>query len=128
MYKYSKSTGGFYLPAIHGAAIPEDAVDISEEDHTVLMLAQGEGKVISSDENGYPIAVVPVPATSSKEDRIASLQVAYDSDRSKLNQAWLSAMIADGAEETARKALIVDKMTALDAQLEADILTIIMEE
>lgn len=63
----------------------------------------------------------------SKEARIEALQSAYDSDRDKLNRAWLSAMIADGTEETARKILIVDQMTACDAQLEIDILTIIME-
>jgi hypothetical protein len=68
---------------------------------------------------------IPKP---SKEERIGALQVAYDADRDRLNRAWLSAMIADGTEETARKAAIEDQMTALDAQLEADVLSVLMEE
>lgn len=68
------------------------------------------------------------PAQPSQEDRITALQAAYDYDRDKLNKAWLSALIADGAEETARKLAIQGQMDALDAQLEADILAILMEE
>lgn len=63
----------------------------------------------------------------SKEARIAFLQSVYEIDRDKLNKYWLAALIADGAEETARKTAIEGEMTALDAQLEVDILTIIME-
>jgi hypothetical protein len=66
--------------------------------------------------------------TLSKEGRITALQVAYENDRDRLNRAWLSAMIADGAEETARKSAIQAQMTTLDEQLEADILAVIMEE
>ena len=70
-------------------------------------------------------AKIPRP---SKEDRISAIQADYESDRDKLNRAWLSATIADGAEETARKAAIEAQMSDLDAQLEADILAVIMEE
>ena len=52
----------------------------------------------------------------------------YGSDRDKLNKAWLSAIIADGTDETARKTAIQVQMDALDAQMESDILAILMEE
>jgi hypothetical protein len=60
--------------------------------------------------------------------KIQALNDVYESDRDKLNRAWLSAMIADGADETVRKAAIEAQMSDLDAQLEADILAVIMEE
>lgn len=59
---YSKLTGGFYDPALHGE-IPADAVEITAEQHTALMQAQSDGKQIVADDNGYPIAIdPPVPA------------------------------------------------------------------
>jgi hypothetical protein len=58
---YSKSTGGFYDVAIHGTAIPADAVEITDDLHAALMNAQSDGMRISSDETGGPIAVAPPP-------------------------------------------------------------------
>lgn len=56
---YSKSTGGFYDPAIHGDAIPADAVEVTETEHKTLMAAQSEGKAITADANGSPVAIDP---------------------------------------------------------------------
>ncbi len=58
---FSKTTGGFYDPAIHGSAIPADAVEISTEAHTELLAAQSAGKVIVGDKKGLPQAVDPAP-------------------------------------------------------------------
>lgn len=58
---YSKTTGGFYDPEIHGSAIPEDAVEISTEAHAELLAAQSAGKVIVGDADGLPQAVDPAP-------------------------------------------------------------------
>ena len=60
---YAKSTGGFYDTAIHGDAIPADAVEITNEQHAALLSAQSAGKLIQSDDGGNPIAVAP-PAPS----------------------------------------------------------------
>src|SRR5690554_636524 len=57
---YSKQTGGFYDPEIHGNNIPEDAVEISKELHSSLLQGQASGKVIVSDESGYPVLSDPV--------------------------------------------------------------------
>lgn len=76
---YSKTTGGFYVPEIHGSAIPEDAVEISVEAHVELLAAQSAGKVIVSDKKGLPKAVAP-----------AAPVITWDDVRSKRN-ALLSA-------------------------------------
>ncbi|BBH14541.1 hypothetical protein [Chromobacterium haemolyticum] len=58
---YAKSTAGFYDPAIHGEAIPSDAVEITTEEHAALLFAQSAGKVIRAGEDGKPLAVDPPP-------------------------------------------------------------------
>ena len=59
---YSVQTGGFYSREIHGDNIPADAVEITTEQHAALLQGQSEGKVITADENGYPILIDPPPA------------------------------------------------------------------
>jgi hypothetical protein len=52
---YSKTNNGFYDESI--GAVPVDAVEISPRLHSELLDAQSKGKVITSDGEGYPIAV-----------------------------------------------------------------------
>ena len=55
MTKYfSKSTNGFYDNNIN-SVIPSDAVEITDDFHLELLNGQSSGKIISSDENGYPV-------------------------------------------------------------------------
>lgn len=63
---YSKSTGGFYTPTIHGDTIPADAVGpLSAEQHAALLSGQCEGKSIGADENGWPVLIdPPLPSTA----------------------------------------------------------------
>lgn len=56
---YSKTTGGFYDPEIHGDAVPSDCVEISKERHDELLAEQSAGKVIVADKKGQPKAVAP---------------------------------------------------------------------
>lgn len=63
---YSKLTGGFYSNDIHGDNIPEDAVEITAEHHAALLEDQSQGKIISADENGYPILIDPPPMTAEQ--------------------------------------------------------------
>lgn len=60
---YSKSTGGFYSPEIHGDRMPSDAAKITTATYNSLLAAQSNGKSIVPDENGNPIAVGPVAET-----------------------------------------------------------------
>lgn len=62
--KYSQTTGGFYDPAIN-PFIPADAVEVTQAQYYALMIAQANGKEISHDADGFPIAVDPdAPETS----------------------------------------------------------------
>lgn len=70
---YAKSTNGFYDAAIHGDSIPADAVEITSEYHAALMQAQGEGKQITSDENGSPLAIDPPQPVRTKESLLADV-------------------------------------------------------
>lgn len=60
---YSKQTCGFYDAAIHGAAIPVDAVEITTEEHAALLAGQGQGKLIVADGDGRPLLQDPPPPT-----------------------------------------------------------------
>ena len=71
---YSKTTGGFYDPEIHGEAVPSDCVEISKERHEELLAEQTAGKVILGDEEGLPQAVAP-----------AAPALTWDAVRSKRN-------------------------------------------
>lgn len=68
---YSKATGGFYDEAIHGANIPDDAVEISNETHAFLMAEQGAGKRIVGDDNGFPVVQEPPAPTADQLRKIA---------------------------------------------------------
>lgn len=63
---YAKSTNGFYDEAIHGDNIPADAVEITVEEHQVLLEGQSQGKIISADENGKPVLKDPPPPTTEQ--------------------------------------------------------------
>ena len=63
---YSASTGGFYAAEIHGDSIPEDAVEITAEEHAALLAGNAAGQVIVADEDGKPVLQDP-PAPTVEE-------------------------------------------------------------
>ncbi|EMV7654251.1 tail fiber assembly protein [Escherichia coli] len=63
---YAKSTGGFYTPEINGKNIPDDAIEITEDEYLGLLQAQADGKIITSDNNGNPVAIDPPPLTQEE--------------------------------------------------------------
>lgn len=72
---YSKTTCGFYTREIHGDNIPADAVEITAEQHMSLMQWQSEGKIITADENGYPVLIDPPPTPAPEpKSRFTSLE------------------------------------------------------
>ncbi|MGN5127331.1 tail fiber assembly protein [Aeromonas sp. 30P] len=70
---FSKKTGGFYTEAIHGADIPDDAKEIEQARYDELMAGASDGKIISSDDNGYPILISP-PEQPAAEKALAELE------------------------------------------------------
>jgi hypothetical protein len=71
--KYSPSTNAFYHPAVHGHAIPADAVAVSPEEHATLLAAQARGEIIRPDENGQPVAVAPAPHVPTRAELLAAI-------------------------------------------------------
>lgn len=63
---YAKSTSGFYSREIHGDNIPADTVEITQQQHAALLQGQSEGKVITADENGYPVLIDPPQPTADQ--------------------------------------------------------------
>lgn len=58
---YSKTNQAFYDSAIH-SRLPEDAVEISQEQHAVLLAGQSQGQVIMPDKDGKPVLAPLAPS------------------------------------------------------------------
>lgn len=71
MYKYSKSTNGFYFSALH-SDIPDDAVEIADALYNEVCANRPANKVLASDESGYPILIDP-PEVSAPPKQFTSL-------------------------------------------------------
>lgn len=97
------STRGFYDSAIHGNAIPGDAVEITSAQHLFLINGQAAGKQIDwSAADGIPVLVDPPAPTfdqqvdtnkaalQSEMDRVAKLR-GYDNIDSACKYASLPA-------------------------------------
>lgn len=94
--EYSKTTNGFYDPAIHGGDIPSDAVEITAEQHAALLAEQSAGKRIVSDANGYPIAVDPPPLSLDQVKAVAL--AAIDAEAGVARARYIT--VAPGQEAT----------------------------
>ena len=85
---YSKTTGGFYDPEIHGEAVPSDCVEISKERHDELLAEQSAGKVIVGDAEGMPQAITPAaPALTWDAIRVERNALLSASDWTQLADA-----------------------------------------
>lgn len=87
---YAKSTSGFYTTEIHGENIPDDAVEISNEDHAALLQKQSEGMRIVADEDGKPIWIAPPPPTD--EEQAAAVRAQRDELLAKTDWRFRSDM------------------------------------
>ena len=94
--KYASSTGGFYLPAIHGTNIPADAVEISDAEHSALMAGQSVGKRIQADANGRPVLVDrPAPTLAAT---VAEALATIDAEAGRARARYIT--VAPGQEAT----------------------------
>lgn len=96
MKKYSATTGGFYEPTIHGDNIPSDAVEITEEEHAVLLAGQSAGQRIMPGANGYPVLQDP-PAPTLAEAQ-ASAHASIDAEAGAARARYIT--VAPGQEAT----------------------------
>lgn len=67
---FSAQTKGFYLPELHGDGIPDDVVEITDEEHAALLAAQGAGQVIAVGADGKPVAKDRPAATGADLERV----------------------------------------------------------
>lgn len=72
---FSQSTLGFYDDKIH-AQMPDDVVEITDDKHREIMTSQSDGKVISADQDGNPIAIdrEPIPQETLIKMQIKQLE------------------------------------------------------
>ncbi|MFJ3050861.1 DUF4376 domain-containing protein [Pseudomonas nitroreducens] len=75
---YSQTTGGFYSTEIHGTNIPDDVVEITDEEHQKLLDGQSRGLLIQADESGTPELVAPPIAPVDLKAVIAARRYAAE--------------------------------------------------
>lgn len=116
MIFFSKSTKGFYLKSLHAGKIPEDAVEITEDEHFILLQGQSAGKIISVDEQGFPTLTEPPSKSLTRQEiEVMRLQAyadpVYGSDRYFSEALSLEAIGAPSEEvESVRQMGLARKM------------------
>lgn len=124
---YSRSTGGFYDPAIHGADIPSDAVEITTDEHAALLAGQAEGQRIVSGPDGAPMLADPPAPTEAElaaarcmaiQDELTAIDAASARPLRAILAAQASGGMADPADMT-RIASLEAQAVALRAELAA---------
>lgn len=80
---YSANQKAFYHPAIH-AAMPQDAVEITDARYAELILGQEQGRAIVPDEKGKPI-LAPIAAPSIEQVRAQAMGAM---------EAWITQFLA----------------------------------
>lgn len=94
MKYYSNETNGFYDSEINGDDIPQDAVEITDEKWMELLNGQSGGKIISADDNGYPVLMDPPPLTLEQHVAIAESQKqALIAEASQKTQLWQTQLV-----------------------------------
>ena len=88
-YYYSASRQGFFpvddkREYESGAGWPEDGIPVTDSDYKALFDAQGKGKIIKPDDNGYPVASEPVidyvaTAEAERTSRMSALTLRINS-------------------------------------------------
>jgi len=122
---FSRSRGGFFDEAIHGALgeegslIPSDAQPVEAVAYTALLAEQATGKRIVGDAAGAPVAVVP---TLSPEELLAAARARRDRELAKTD--WTQ--LGDAALSEAQRQLwaqhrqaLRDLPAAIEAAIEA---------
>ena len=101
---YSASTNGFYSEEMNGDTIPEDAIEITDEEWGALLDGQSKGKLISSDKKGRPV-LKDYPAPTAEQ-----LAVMAASEKAKL--LALATIAIDPLQDAADLEIATDKEAA----------------
>lgn len=101
---FSAKKMGFYTSEIHGENMPDDVVEITDEEHTELLEGQSLGKVIAADKDGRPFLQdqQPIPPLTIAQVEALRLKAYADpvtgSDRYFAEAARMNAMGEAGAD------------------------------
>ena len=101
---YSALTNGFYSEEMNGDTIPEDAIEITDEEWGALLDGQSKGKLISSDKKGRPV-LKDYPAPTAEQ-----LAVMAASEKAKL--LALATIAIDPLQDAADLEIATDKEAA----------------
>lgn len=101
---YSASTNGFYSEEMNGDTIPEDAIEITDDEWGALLDGQSKGKLISSDKKGRPV-LKDYPAPTAEQ-----LAVMAASEKAKL--LALATIAIDPLQDAADLEIATDKEAA----------------
>lgn len=101
---YSALTNGFYSEEMNGDTIPEDAIEITDEEWGALLYGQSKGRLISSDKKGRPI-LKDYPAPTAEQ-----LAVMAASEKAKL--LALATIAIDPLQDAADLEIATDKEAA----------------
>jgi hypothetical protein len=101
---YSALTNGFYSEEMNGDTIPEDAIEITDEEWGALLDGQSKGRLISSDKKGRPI-LKDYPAPTAEQ-----LAVMAASEKAKL--LALATIAIDPLQDAADLEIATDKEAA----------------
>lgn len=131
---YSKNTGGFYTLDIHGSNMPEDVVEITEQEHQALLQAQATGMRIEGDNKGKPVAM-PAQATLSELKVAKKYEMAryFTQSMQQITSGYPADEIASwGKQETEARAFsanataltpLVDALSAARGVAKAELVT-----
>lgn len=100
---YSVSAGCFFDKSIFGVNIPDDAVEISDNEHRYLLKGLASGKQIELDENGFLVLIDPPIRVPKSYELCAAIDSAADSARAAVAGDPLRAVEYDRAAAEAHE-------------------------
>lgn len=83
-YYYAKSAKGFFISDLYLGVIPTDAVELTAEHYESLFQGQTNGKLITENDEGYPV-LVDYPPPLAEEVRVVRNAMLRDTDWTQAN-------------------------------------------
>lgn len=109
---FSKEKMSFYIPALHGANMPADAVKISKDLHASLLDGMSSGKRLAATAEGLPILIDPPIKVPTADDHRAAVAA----ERYKRETAGI--MVGDMAIDSGRDSQALITGAAVAAMLD----------
>jgi hypothetical protein len=115
---FSPSTRGFYLPEIHGDAIPQDVVGVSAEQHAALLAAQAAGQVIAVNQAGQVVAQDAPPVQPVAIRKIRSLAFRERLSEARRKQITVAAVATAAGGDATMLTWLMDQAASIETDLD----------